>query len=413
MAPIIDHVLALLPFEPPYMQAAGMTCDFVGHPVVAEPLATPDQAAAFRASRGIAPDAPLILALPGSRKGEVSRLGQVFGEALAQVVAARHPTARVVVPTVRGVAEMVREMAQGWPGAPVVVEAPDAKRAAFGAADAALAASGTVSLELAAAGVPMVIAYDFNWLSRIILRRLVRLDTVTLVNLVTETRTVPEFIGERCRPALIAPAVLGLLAEGPDACRPRSPRWAFAWTASAVGENLPGCARLNPSLIIWPPSKMACAWENRDEQDQRRHVALQPASGDGHTPRRRIRGVGAMVQAVLGAQARHRHDGRGWRARWRGASYTNNPSAYPTSGTKVVELNVWTEIVLERRETYVANTLAEIATVFPDHALIGSLGLGSVINMPILLGRDLMATLNLLDVEGYFTPSRVKLVQDH
>ncbi|MDE3029557.1 MAG: lipid-A-disaccharide synthase, partial [Paracoccaceae bacterium] len=165
MAPLIDHVLALLPFEPPYMQAAGMTCDFTGHPVTAEPLASADQAAAFRAANGIAPDAPLILALPGSRRGEVSRLGPIFGAALAQVVA-EQPTARIVVPTVRGVATLVRDMVTTWPGKPLVVETPEEKRAAFAAANVALAASGTVSLELAANHLPMVIAYDFNWLSR-------------------------------------------------------------------------------------------------------------------------------------------------------------------------------------------------------------------------------------------------------
>jgi lipid-A-disaccharide synthase len=111
---------------------------------------------------------------------------------------------------------MVREAAARWPGAPVVI-APDAdrdgaeKRAAFRAADVALAASGTVSLELAASGTPMVIAYDMAWLSRQIIGRMLRVDTVTLVNLVSDTRSVPEFLGERCRAELIAPAVLGLL----------------------------------------------------------------------------------------------------------------------------------------------------------------------------------------------------------
>ena len=72
MARHIDHVLALLPFEPPWMTAAGMTCDFAGHPVAAEPVATPAEARAFRETHGIAPDAPLVAALPGSRRGEVS-----------------------------------------------------------------------------------------------------------------------------------------------------------------------------------------------------------------------------------------------------------------------------------------------------------------------------------------------------
>ncbi|MCB2131331.1 MAG: lipid-A-disaccharide synthase, partial [Rhodobacteraceae bacterium] len=102
MAPVIDHVLALLPFEPPYMEAAGMTCDFVGHPVTTVPLATAQEAAAFRAAHGIAPDAPLVLCLPGSRRGEVERLGPRFGAAL-DLVARAVPGLAVVIPTVRGV----------------------------------------------------------------------------------------------------------------------------------------------------------------------------------------------------------------------------------------------------------------------------------------------------------------------
>ena len=83
-------------------------------------------------------------------------------------------------------------------------------------ADVALAASGTVSLELAAAGTPMVVAYDMGWLSREIIGRMLLVDTVTLVNLVSETRAVPEFIGKACRPAPIADALLSVL-EAPQA----------------------------------------------------------------------------------------------------------------------------------------------------------------------------------------------------
>ncbi|MCA1775295.1 MAG: lipid-A-disaccharide synthase, partial [Loktanella sp.] len=90
------------------------------------------------------------------------------------------------------------------------------KRAAFALADAALAASGTVSLELAANGTPMVVAYDMAWLSRQIIGRMLRIDTVTLVNLVSETRAVPEFIGAACKPAPIAEALLHAL-QYPDA----------------------------------------------------------------------------------------------------------------------------------------------------------------------------------------------------
>ena len=155
---------------------------------------------------------PLILALPGSRRGEVTRLAPVIGAVLAQIKAV-HPQARVVLPTVRGVADLVADLSKNWPITPMIIQDKAQKRAAFGVADVAIAASGTVSLELAANGCPMVIAYDMHPLTLWLMRRAALIDTVTLVNLVSETRVVPEFIGERCRADLIAPAVLGLLAD--------------------------------------------------------------------------------------------------------------------------------------------------------------------------------------------------------
>ncbi len=219
MAASVDQVLALLPFEPPYMQAAGLRCDFVGHPVVAEPRATGAEIAAFRAETGIG-DAPVLLVLPGSRRGEVGRLAPTFGEALRPVLA-RHPEQRVVLPAAPSVASAVVEAARAWPGDPVILDprgmpeaaAATAKRAAFAAAGTALAASGTVSLELAAAATPMVIAYDMNWLSWQIMSRMLKTDTVTLVNLVSGTSTVPEFLGPACKPAAIAGALVRLIED--------------------------------------------------------------------------------------------------------------------------------------------------------------------------------------------------------
>jgi lipid-A-disaccharide synthase len=223
MARHVDHVLALLPFEPPYMEAAGMTCDFVGHPVAARPVATPDEIAAIRADLGIGSDQRLLLALPGSRRGEVSRHAPIFAEVIRRLRAGA-PDLAVVVPAAGAVADLTRTLlppdADGWPrvldptGAdPALADAR--KRAVFAAADTALAASGTVSLELAAAGTPMVIAYAANPLSAFLAKRLVRIDTVTLVNLVTDTRTIPEFLLENCTPDLITPALRALL-DDPD-----------------------------------------------------------------------------------------------------------------------------------------------------------------------------------------------------
>ena len=213
MAPFIDQVLALFPFEPPFMQAVGMRCDFVGHPVVTEPKATVPQVGEFRRAQGLE-GVPLLLVLPGSRRSEVSRLLPVFGQCVARLIT-HNPNMRVLVPTVPAVAEQVRQAVAQWAGEPIVQVAEDhnhatqlaEKRIAFAAADVALAASGTVSLELAAAGTPMVVAYDMAWLSRLIIGRMLRTDTVTLVNLVSETRAVPEFIGAACTPPAIVVAI--------------------------------------------------------------------------------------------------------------------------------------------------------------------------------------------------------------
>ncbi|QIR84464.1 lipid-A-disaccharide synthase [Paracoccus sp. AK26] len=212
MAQVVDHVLAILPFEPPLMQAAGMTCDFVGHPIATAPVAGPDEAALFRAGHGIAPESPVVLCLPGSRGGEVGRLLPRFGQALNDL---RHhvPDMRVVLPTVPGVAGQVRHETANWPVRPLVVEDAEGKRAAFAAADLALAASGTVSLDLAANRVPMVIGYDMAPLSRMLVGMLLKTDTVTLVNLVSDTRVVPEFLGRDCQPGPMAQALLRLLDD--------------------------------------------------------------------------------------------------------------------------------------------------------------------------------------------------------
>lgn len=224
MAQVIDHVLALLPFEPPYMEAAGMTCDFVGHPAATEPQATPEETASLRRELAIAPGQPLLLLLPGSRTGEVRRLAPVFAT-VARRLRQRHPDLAIVVPAAAPVAGLLADMIPpdeaGWPhildprGVPEAA-AQARKRAAFATADAALAASGTVSLELAAADTPMVIAYDANPLTVFLLRRMIRVDTATLVNLVTDTRVVPEYLFDHCTPDEILPAIDRLLHD-PDA----------------------------------------------------------------------------------------------------------------------------------------------------------------------------------------------------
>ena len=118
--------------------------------------------------------------------------------------------------------------------APVQVIDPEEisdKRAAFRAADVALAASGTVSLELAASGCPMVIAYDMSWLSRQIISRLLLVDTVTLVNLVSDTRAIPEFVGKNCVPSEICQGLRAVLQD------PAGQRAAMDLTMERLGRD--------------------------------------------------------------------------------------------------------------------------------------------------------------------------------
>ena len=217
MAKFVDHVLALFPFEPRYMREAGMSCDFVGHPIAQYPVASEADAAIFREDFDLSDD-PIILCLPGSRRSEVKRLTPIFTQALS-AIREQHPNIQFVMPLAPAVAAEVNLILSIFDLEVKVIDPRDIspalaqsyKRAAFNAADIALAASGTVSLELAANSVPMVIGYDMGWLSRQIIGRMVKTDTVTLVNLVSETRHIQEYIGPKCTASNLAEAILDVM----------------------------------------------------------------------------------------------------------------------------------------------------------------------------------------------------------
>ena len=207
IATIVDHLLTLLPFEPPYFEAVNLPATFVGHPVVE---AAPGDGPAFRGRHGLDADTPVLCVLPGSRRGEVGRLLSPFGQAVRRLCT-RFPRLRVLVPTVPAVAGPVRQAVADWPGAPVLVD-PVEKADAFAAATVALAASGTVSLELAVAGVPQVIAYRVNPLTAAIVRRLIRVRWASLVNILADDDVVPELLQAACTPDALADTVGHLLA---------------------------------------------------------------------------------------------------------------------------------------------------------------------------------------------------------
>jgi lipid-A-disaccharide synthase len=209
----VDHVLALLPFEPDaHARLGGPPCTYVGHPL-AEQAATlrPDAAEAQRR----ASDPPVLLVLPGSRRSEVARLLQVFADAVTLLAQRRGPL-EIVIPTVSHLAPLLEESAALWPSPPKIVIDPDQKRAAFRVARAALAKSGTVTLELAVAGVPTVAAYKVSNVEAAIARRVIQVPTVILANLVLGENVVPEYLQQDCTAESLADSLAPLLGETPE-----------------------------------------------------------------------------------------------------------------------------------------------------------------------------------------------------
>ena len=213
MRTYIDHVLALLPFEPEaYRRLSGPPCSYVGHPL-AEQLATLRPGPAEQARRESEPAA--LLVLPGSRRGEIGHHLAIFGEALG-LLRAQGVAFDLMLPTTPHLAQAVREGVANWPVTPKVLIGEDEKRAAFRIARAALAKSGTVTLELALSGVPMVAAYRVGRAEAFVARRAIKVTSVILANLVVGENVVPEFIQDDCTPEKLAPALSELMADSPS-----------------------------------------------------------------------------------------------------------------------------------------------------------------------------------------------------
>ena len=207
-----DHILALFPFEPPYFESVGLPCHYVGHPVI-EYGADQGNGVAFRKRYNIPPEETLICVLPGSRRGEVSRLGPVFTETL-QKLSNRGQRFKVFVPAVDTVRDLLPDIIRDWPGNPTIIENQNEKYDIMAAADTALAASGTISLELAIARVPYVIAYKVAWVTGQIVRRLLHVQYANLINIILDAPAVPERIQQLCDPDVLCNDLANILEDG-------------------------------------------------------------------------------------------------------------------------------------------------------------------------------------------------------
>jgi GAF domain-containing protein len=93
-------------------------------------------------------------------------------------------------------------------------------------------------------------------------------------------------------------------------------------------------------------------------------------------------------------------------------AYTSHPEDYPVSGTKPITANRWSETVIDAARPFVANTTAGFAEFFPDHAVINALGCAAALNIPVADAGTVVGTVNVLDVEGHFTPERVAALSE-
>jgi lipid-A-disaccharide synthase len=213
MRAYIDHVLAILPFEPAvHRRLGGPPTTYVGHPLAEQVKGLRPDAAEFSRRQA---DPPVVLVLPGSRPAEIRRLLGPFATAL-ELVRHRAGDIELLLPTIPAVLEEVRNATANWPVAPRVIADPEQKLRAFRIARAALAASGTVTLELALAAVPTVAAYRVAGWEAAIARRLIRVPSVILANLVLGENIVPELLQDECVPERLAAALFPLLCEGPE-----------------------------------------------------------------------------------------------------------------------------------------------------------------------------------------------------
>lgn len=213
MTRYVDHVLAVLPFEPDvHLNLGGPACTYIGHPLI-ERLDTLRPDAQETQRRKTPP--PVLVLLPGSRRGEIRHHMPVFGETLASL-REQGLAVEAVLPTLPHLLDAVNEAVAQWPIRPRIVTTEAEKQSAFRNARAALAKSGTVTLELALAGVPMVTLYRGGAVEAWIARRVVRVSSIILANLVIGENVIPEFHQEECTAQNLAHALLSVLNDTPQ-----------------------------------------------------------------------------------------------------------------------------------------------------------------------------------------------------
>jgi len=206
-----DRVLCLFPMEPPIYARHGVDARYIGHPLADALPLEPDRNAA-REALGIGHDERVLAILPGSRLGEIHRLGRIFFDAAA-LLSKQFPGLHVVVPAANAACRQAIESLRthgidAEPGLSWHVLDGQAQRAMI-AADAVLLASGTAALEAMLCKRPMVVAYKLAPLSHAIVRTfgLLKVEHVSLPNVLAGEGLVPELLQDACTPERLAQAL--------------------------------------------------------------------------------------------------------------------------------------------------------------------------------------------------------------
>ncbi len=208
---LLDHIMAILPFEPDFFSPYGVNCTYVGHPAVEQGYGR-GNGPAFRRRHSISVDATVLAVLPGSRQSEIDRLLPVFRNALA-LIGKDTKDLIAVIPTTDGAKEEIARAVNAWPLRSVLVTDPADQPHAYAACEAAITKSGTSTLHLALARVPMVVCYKLNLLTAFLAWYVIKVRHVALANLLTRNPVVPELLQGRCTASNIAHEIRNLLRD--------------------------------------------------------------------------------------------------------------------------------------------------------------------------------------------------------
>ena len=200
-----DHILSILPFEKEFLKSFGVQCDFVGHPIVANVLPKTRDVVSFKRNLDIKDSTKIVTLLPGSRISELRRMLPIFLET-ASLLAKRFPDIIFICPTPKIVSKHFKELVSGRD---IEIKHIDAekisseqfeksKKSLYACSDLALVTSGTVVLELAKVSVPMIVGYRAGFLTQLIYRLFVKVPSANLINLITKSDKIPEFLFYRC-----------------------------------------------------------------------------------------------------------------------------------------------------------------------------------------------------------------------